>query len=41
MPWPETSEKILGEHAVIAVGYDDRSRLFTVLNSRGEVAFYY
>jgi C1A family cysteine protease len=36
MPLPETNEAKVGEHAVVAVGYDDRSRHFTILNSGGE-----
>ena len=36
MSIPVPNEKILGHHAVVAVGYDDRSRVFTILNSWGK-----
>jgi C1A family cysteine protease len=35
-PMPEKAEKLLGGHAVIAVGYDDATRRFLVRNSWGE-----
>jgi len=34
-PMPATNEKVLGGHAVMAVGYDDNSQRFTVRNSWG------
>jgi C1A family cysteine protease len=33
---PETGEKVLGGHAVLAVGYDDEAQRFTVRNSWGK-----
>jgi len=33
VPMPASNEKILGGHAVLAVGYDDASQRFTVMNS--------
>ena len=36
MSIPVPDENILGYHAVVAVGYDDRSRHFTILNSWGK-----
>ena len=36
MPMPKPDEKIVGSHAVLAVGYDDRNRHFTILNSWGQ-----
>lgn len=33
VPMPSSSEKILGGHAVLAVGYDDASQCFIVMNS--------
>lgn len=33
VPMPASSEKSLGGHAVMAVGYDDASQRFTVMNS--------
>jgi len=35
VPMPATSEKVLGGHAVLAVGYDDSSQRFIVRNSWG------
>jgi C1A family cysteine protease len=35
VPMPATGEKILGGHAVIAVGYDDENRVFISRNSWG------
>lgn len=35
VPMPKTGEEMLGGHAVIAVGYDDKSRRFIVRNSWG------
>lgn len=35
-PMPGPSEGVLGGHAVVAVGYDNASRRFTVRNSWGE-----
>lgn len=35
MPMPAASEKVLGGHAVAAVGYDDASQRFVVRNSWG------
>jgi C1A family cysteine protease len=32
---PQTSEQVLGGHAVLAVGYDDQSQRFIVRNSWG------
>lgn len=37
MPMPKPNEKLDKGHAVVAVGYDDRSRHFTILNSKGEL----
>lgn len=34
-PMPRLSERLLGGHAVVAVGYDDATRQFTVRNSWG------
>ena len=36
MPMPKPNDTSDGNHAVVAVGYDDRSRYFTILNSWGE-----
>jgi len=36
VPMPASSEKQLGGHAVIAVGYDDKSQRFIVRNSWGK-----
>jgi C1A family cysteine protease len=36
MPMPSPSEKLLGGHAVLAVGYDDPSGRFIVRNSWGD-----
>ena len=33
VPMPATGEKVLGGHAVLAVGYDDASQRFIVMNS--------
>ena len=33
VPMPSTTEKMLGGHAVLAVGYDDATQRFTVMNS--------
>jgi C1A family cysteine protease len=35
VPMPASSEKVLGGHAVLAVGYDDSSQRFIVRNSWG------
>jgi C1A family cysteine protease len=35
VPYPATGEKVLGGHAVLAVGYDDASQRFIVRNSWG------
>ena len=35
VPMPKRSEKLLGGHAVLAVGYDDKSKRFIVRNSWG------
>jgi C1A family cysteine protease len=35
VPMPKTSEQQLGGHAVLAVGYDDKTKRFTVRNSWG------
>lgn len=34
-PMPDSSEKVLGGHAVAAVGYDDATRTFLCRNSWG------
>lgn len=36
VPMPQPNEKLLGGHAVIAVGYDDDKQLFKIRNSWGE-----
>lgn len=36
VPMPTTAEKSIGGHAVLAVGYDDATRRFTVRNSWGK-----
>lgn len=36
MPFPTSTERLLGGHAVLAVGYDDDSRRFFVRNSWGK-----
>jgi C1A family cysteine protease len=36
MPMPKPSEKVLGGHAVLAVGYDDTAQRFIVRNSWGK-----
>ena len=35
VPMPQTSEQVLGGHAVLAVGYDDQTQRFIVRNSWG------
>ena len=35
VPVPKVNEKLLGGHAVCAVGYDQKSRRFTLRNSWG------
>ena len=35
VPMPAASEKVLGGHAVLAVGYDDPTQRFIVMNSWG------
>lgn len=35
MPVPEPTEHLLGGHAVVAVGYDDSTNMFTIRNSWG------
>ena len=35
VPMPGTAEAVLGGHCVVAVGYDDNKRLFTIRNSWG------
>jgi len=35
VPMPGPSEKIMGGHAVVAVGYDDSTQRFIVRNSWG------
>ena len=35
MPMPKRGEQILGGHAVTAVGYNDKTQLFTIQNSWG------
>lgn len=37
MPVPDRSERLLGGHAVMAVGYDEGSKYFIVRNSWGEI----
>lgn len=37
VPMPTKDEAVLGGHAVMAVGYDDQTRRFTVRNSWGEL----
>jgi len=36
VPLPEKSERMLGGHAIVLVGYDEEKRLFTFRNSWGE-----
>jgi C1A family cysteine protease len=36
VPMPKPSEKNLGGHAILAVGYDDKSKRFIIRNSWGE-----
>ena len=36
VPMPKPGERVLGGHAVMAVGYDDSKKKFTVRNSWGE-----
>lgn len=36
VPMPGSTERLLGGHAVVAVGYDDKLRLVTVRNSWGD-----
>lgn len=36
MPMPESGEAVLGGHAVVACGYDNETRRFTVRNSWGD-----
>ena len=33
---PESGEKVVGGHAVLCVGYDDKSRTFLIRNSWGK-----
>jgi C1A family cysteine protease len=35
LPMPESGEKVVGGHAVLCVGYDDKSRMFLIRNSWG------
>ena len=35
LPMPASGEKVVGGHAVLCVGYDDKSRMFLVRNSWG------
>jgi C1A family cysteine protease len=35
LPMPGSSEKVVGGHAVLCVGYDDKARMFTIRNSWG------
>ncbi len=35
VPMPSSGEKVMGGHCVVAVGYDDTERLFTIRNSWG------
>jgi C1A family cysteine protease len=35
VPMPKKTEKMLGGHAVLAVGYDDTKKVFIVRNSWG------
>src|SRR5436189_287664 len=35
LPMPSGTDNLLGGHAVLAVGYDDAKRLFTIRNSWG------
>jgi C1A family cysteine protease len=45
MPMPGPTERLVGGHAVLAVGYDDRSARFTCMNSWsagwGDAGFFY
>jgi C1A family cysteine protease len=36
IPLPEPTNKVIGGHAIMAVGYDDGKRLFTIRNSWGK-----
>jgi C1A family cysteine protease len=36
LPMPKSGEKVIGGHAVLCVGYDDKSQQFVVRNSWGE-----
>jgi C1A family cysteine protease len=36
LPMPESGEKVVGGHAVLCVGYDDKSRTFLIRNSWGK-----
>jgi C1A family cysteine protease len=36
VPMPQSDERLLGGHAVLAVGYDDSQKIFIVRNSWGE-----
>lgn len=36
VPLPDLSEKVLGGHAALCVGYNDETRMFKVLNSFGD-----
>ena len=36
LPMPASGEKVVGGHAVLCVGYDDKSRMFLVRNSWGK-----
>ena len=36
MPMPSESEKVLGGHAVMCVGYDENKKMFIIMNSWGE-----
>jgi C1A family cysteine protease len=45
MPMPASGERVIGGHAVLAVGYDDRTARFTCMNSWsvqwGDKGFFY
>jgi C1A family cysteine protease len=36
MPMPQQSEKLMGGHAVLCVGYDDAKKVFIIRNSWGD-----
>jgi C1A family cysteine protease len=36
MPMPKSGEKVVGGHAVLAVGFDNEDRVFIVRNSWGD-----